>query len=87
MLEAIIISKQMNSQNIKVKFFDKIIKSGFMELATDFLDKGTPKALDFFNCFAQLTPQKFFDYLKTRYRESPSDNLHTKLSRKYCLGN
>lgn len=59
MLEAVIIAKQMDSENVKVKFYEKIFKSGFMELATDYMDKGVLKALDFFNCFAQLTPQKF----------------------------
>lgn len=58
-----------------------------MGLATEYLDKGLTKALDFFNCFARLNPFKFVEYLKTKYRESPSDNLHAKLSKKYCLGN
>ena len=34
MLEAVIIAKQMESENIKNKFYDKVFKSGFMELAT-----------------------------------------------------
>lgn len=56
-------------------------------MATDFLDRGVLKSLDFFNCFAQLASFKFMDYLKCKYRESPTDNLHTKLSKKYCFGN
>ena len=68
MLQAVIIAKQMDSENVKIKFFDKIFKSGFMELATDYMDKGVTKALDFFNCYAQLTPLKFVEYLKTKYR-------------------
>ena len=87
MLEAVIIAKQMESENIKNKFYDKVFKSGFMELATQYMDKGITKALDFFNCFARLTPFKFVEHLKAKYRESPSDNLHAKLSKKYCLGN
>lgn len=58
MLEAIIIAKQMENENVKLRFFVKIIKSGFMELATDYFDKGLLKALDFFNCFAKLAPNK-----------------------------
>ena len=77
----------MESENIKLKFYDKIIKSGFMELTTEYMDKGLYKALDFFVCFAKLAPFKFVEYLKNKYRENPSDNLHTKLSKKYCLGN
>ena len=51
------------------------------------MDKGLVKAFDFFVFFAKLAPLKFVDYLKNKYRENPSDNLHTKLSKKYCLGN
>ena len=58
-----------------------------MELAADYLDKGLMKALDFFVCFAKLAPLKFVDYLRDKYRENPSDNLQTKLSKKYCLAN
>ncbi len=57
-----------------------------MEMSTEYLDRGILKALDFFNCLAQLSPSKFIDYLKITYREKPSDNLHMKLSKKYCLG-
>lgn len=51
------------------------------------MDKGLLKSFDFFVFFAKLAPLKFVDYLKNKYRENPSDNLHTKLSKKYCLGN
>lgn len=57
-----------------------------MEMATEYLDRGIIKALDFFNCLAQLTPSKFIEYLKLKYRERPSDNLQIKLSKKYSLG-
>jgi predicted metal-binding protein len=68
LLEAVIISKQMESEKPKQRFFEKIFKSGFMEMATDFMERGVLKALDFFNCLAQLVPLKFIEYLKTKYR-------------------
>jgi hypothetical protein len=65
---------------------DKIFRSGVVEMAAEDLDRGILKALDFLVCLAQCAPLKFMDYLKLKYRERPSDNLHLKLSKKYCLG-
>jgi hypothetical protein len=76
----------MQCEKTQDRFFDKIFRSGIMEMATEYLDRGIIKALDFFNCLAQLTPSKFIEYLKLKYRERPSDNLQIKLSKKYSLG-
>lgn len=76
----------MQCEKAQARFFDRLFKSGVLEMATDYLDRGILKALDFFNCLAQLAPEKFMEYLRRVYRERPSDNLHTKLAKKYCLG-
>lgn len=85
-MEAVIISKQVDSLHIRGKFYDRIFASGVIEMATEFLDRGILKALDFFGCLAQLVPAKFVEFLKLKYRERPMDNLHMKLSKKYCVG-
>ena len=56
-------------------------------MAAEYLDRGIYRAIDFFVCLAQSSPHKFIEYLKLKYRESPSDNLHIKLCRKYNMGN
>lgn len=55
-------------------------------MASDFLDRGIVKSLDFLICLAQSSPNKLVEYLKLKYREQPADNLHIKLSKKYCVG-
>lgn len=86
MLEALIMSKQMQCEKGEERFLEKVIKSGVMDMAVEYLDQGILKALDFFNCLAQLAPNKFIEYLKTGFREKPSESLHSKLAKKYCLG-
>ena len=51
------------------------------------MERGSTRVLEFFNGLALATPVKFVDYLKVKYREKPSDNLHLKLSKKYCTSN
>ena len=51
------------------------------------MDKGLIRALDFLNCLAKMAPVKMVNYLKDKYRSTPANNLHTKLSKKFCTGN
>lgn len=57
-----------------------------MKLTIEMMDLNIAKSIDFFNCLAQANPLKFLEYLKEKFREKPSDNLHLKLAKKYCLG-
>lgn len=85
-MEAILINKQIQSETLKTRFLDRLYKSDVLKMAATILDQNIPKAVDFLHCLVQVCPQKFMEYLKEKYRESPSDNLHSKLAKKYCLG-
>jgi hypothetical protein len=86
LMEAILTAKQIQSENLKTRFLDRLYKSEVLTMAISILDQNIPKSLDFLNCLVQASPLKFLDYLKDKYRESPADNLHSKLAKKYCLG-
>lgn len=85
-MEAILTTKQIQSETLKTRFLDRLYKSDVLKMAAAILDQNIPKAVDFLHCLVQVNPQKFIEYLKEKYRESPSDNLHSKLAKKYCLG-
>lgn len=76
----------MQCEKGEEKFLERVVKSGVMDMTIEYLDQGITKALDFFSCLAQLAPIKFLDYLKAGFREKPSESLHSKLAKKYCLG-
>ena len=86
LMEAILTTKQVQSENLKTRFLDRLYKSDVLKMVVAILDQNIPKALDFLNCLVQANPPKFLEYLTEKYRESPSDNLHSKLATKYCLG-
>ena len=63
-MEAILISRQIQSENLKLRFLDKIYKSQVIKTAISFLDQNIPKALDFLACLVQAQPIKFMDFLR-----------------------
>jgi hypothetical protein len=58
-MEAILIGKQIQSDNLRLRFFDRIYKSDVMKMVMLMLDQNFLKALDFFSCLSQIHPQKF----------------------------
>jgi hypothetical protein len=59
LMEAILIAKQIQSDNLKVRFLDRMYKSDVMKMVMIMLDQNFLKALDFFSCLSQIYPQKF----------------------------
>lgn len=58
-MEAILIGKQIQSDNLRVRFLDRIYKSDVMKMIMIMLDQNYLKSLDFFSCLSQIHPQKF----------------------------
>lgn len=58
-----------------------------MEMIDYAFDKNLVESLDFLICLAKCDSFKFINYLKLKYREQPSNNLHQKLTKKYCSAN
>ena len=58
-MEAILIAKQIQSDNLRVRFLDRMYKSDVMKMVMMMLDQNFLKALDFFSCLSQIHPQKF----------------------------
>jgi hypothetical protein len=85
-MEIIVLTRQVGNDKLRVSLIDKIYKVGLLEMATSYLDLNLVRSLSFFICLAQVSSTKFIDYLRTKYREHPSENLQIKLSKKFCLG-
>ena len=59
LMEAILIDKQIQSDNLRIRFLDRVYKSDVMKMVMQMLDQNFLKALDFFSCLSQIHPQKF----------------------------
>jgi hypothetical protein len=58
-MEAILTTKQVQSENLKTRFLDRLYKSDVLKMVVAILDQNIPRALDFLNCLVQASPTKF----------------------------